>query len=789
VPDNLRQSRTLIICPAALVQNWIQELALWLPDRVKPLIGPVYTFLDSTSPQARLSIISAWHTRGGVLILSFDMLTRVFSEKNISTKTETLTTEELEQLRNMLRDPNIVIADEAHNLKNERSERSKVAQLFSTKVRLALTGSPLSNNLGDYYSMIQWVCPGFLGDSKEFAARFQEPIEQGFYADSSTYERRKAQRMLEILKEEIDPKVDRAGYEVLEGDLPPKTEFIIKVPLTDIQSRLYAEYAKFLLMNSRVTGVEITVTSLWAIVSNLGLLDNHPSLFFEKLRKGIEKGKAEDQGISPIAKSFQAGNMSSGEGTPVPSDNEFDALLQGDSSVATAEDIIEADSSVSANDDLLRRLEQLCGSDLQNIKATHHSHRLTIFLHIMTYARSCDDKVLVFSHSIDTLLYLQDLLVGRDHTCDIITGKTPPADRVKATEQFNKAEGHRVYLISGRAGSVGLNIYGANRVILFDSTFNPMWEEQAVGRAYRIGQQKPVYVYKFVSGGTYEDIVSNRTIYKQQLAQRTVDKKNLKARTTRMDAKDFLFEPRPVEQQNLTGFRANDPFIMDKILETSSQLIRSIETTETLHVEERVVFDEQVWREIQEEIELRRRKNTMPIEEYKRRLRFFEEREMREEMKAKGMMQSPSSGYAFKSPHPYSSKPLGSSLMKRIDIDDMPQSGLFPQNDPKNFITTNLSADAKNSFHNGLLQTTANLPDAIGRSPLRPIDVDNPVTNPLNQLPQSPLADKKRAPIAPMYRDNQNGQANGAVGQKQVKGVRLEVISLIDDDTPPPSPG
>ena len=98
-------------------------------------------------------------------------------------------------------------------------------------------------------------------------------------------------------------------------------------------------------------------------------------------------------------------------------------------------------------------------------------------------------------------------------------------ERQKSTKEFNVRETATVFLISTQAGGLGLNLYGANRVIIFDIKWSPMWEQQAVGRAYRLGQKKHVYVYRFRVSGTFEDSIWNNAKFKEQLQSRVVDQK------------------------------------------------------------------------------------------------------------------------------------------------------------------------------------------------------------------------------------------------------------------------
>ena len=123
-------------------------------------------------------------------------------------------------------------------------------------------------------------------------------------------------------------------------------------------------------------------------------------------------------------------------------------------------------------------------------------------------------------------------------------------------------------LISTRAGGQGLNIQSANRVIIFDFGFNPSWEEQAIGRAYRFGQTKPVFVYRFVAGGTFESNIYNTQMFKTSLASRVVDKKNPHRNAIR-NTKEYLYPPKHVKHEDLSNeLEVNlDPHVLSKIMQ------------------------------------------------------------------------------------------------------------------------------------------------------------------------------------------------------------------------------
>lgn len=213
IPKALRSSRTLILCPPGLIENWKEEFRTWRPrDTVN--VGKIYEIASIEMPTAkrrleqRLDSISSWYDSGGVLILGYQMFRNITNNTAVKGKDPPMTDEQHEQVKHqLLVGPNIVVADEVHILKNTNSGIGVAAKRFRSTSRIALTGSPLANNLQDYYAMIDWVAPKYLGDSLEFKAYYQEPIEEGTYMDSTPAEIRKSLKKLAALKREIDPKV------------------------------------------------------------------------------------------------------------------------------------------------------------------------------------------------------------------------------------------------------------------------------------------------------------------------------------------------------------------------------------------------------------------------------------------------------------------------------------------------------------------------------------------------------------------------------------------------------
>lgn len=208
VPKALRQSRTLILCPAVLIENWKDEFATWLPHHTAS-VGEVFSINAQVDTIHRTSIINRWYNGGGVLLLSYDLFTRLLRRpiQDPDLRRENAEAAYGTLRKQLLQGPNIVVADEAHKFRNPASQVAKAVKQIRTRSRIALTGSPLANNLRDYYEMIEWVAPGYLGSNVEFKAYYEEPIQAGLYADSTNFEQRRSLKKLRVLKNDIAPKV------------------------------------------------------------------------------------------------------------------------------------------------------------------------------------------------------------------------------------------------------------------------------------------------------------------------------------------------------------------------------------------------------------------------------------------------------------------------------------------------------------------------------------------------------------------------------------------------------
>ena len=139
--------------------------------------------------------------------------------------------------------------------------------------------------------------------------------------------------------------------------------------------------------------------------------------------------------------------------------------------------------------------------------------------------------------------YLDTWVPGKDYYR--MDGSTPADTRKIWCKFFNRATSHRMrlFLISTKAGGLGINLVAANRVIIFDASWNPSHDVQSIFRVFRFGQTKPVYVYRFLAKGTMEEKIYDRQVTKQSLAARVVDEHQIESHFT---MNELAGEPDPL---------------------------------------------------------------------------------------------------------------------------------------------------------------------------------------------------------------------------------------------------
>jgi SNF2 family DNA or RNA helicase len=302
-----------------------------------------------------------------------------------------------------------LVADEAQALKNPRTERAKAARGLAAEFRVAMSGTPLENHLGELWSLFALVFPGLLGSWEQFRTRFAVPIEKNRDAAASA-----------ALARVIKPFLLRRTKAEVAPELPPRTEIEVPVALSSAEAELYedARLAAVANLTKSVKNPEQRRFEVLAALTRLRLLASHPKLY--------------DQASGVASSKMQR---------------------------------------------LLELVDEL---------------------------RSEGHRALVFSQFTSHLALVRAELERVGVKLLYLDGATPAAERARLIARFQAGEAE-VFLISLKAGGTGINLTGADYVIHLDPWWNPAVEDQATDRAHRIGQDKPVTVYRLIARNTVEE--------------------------------------------------------------------------------------------------------------------------------------------------------------------------------------------------------------------------------------------------------------------------------------------
>jgi len=321
----------------------------------------------------------------------------------------------------------LVILDEAQTIKNPRAKVSTVARALRAEHRLALTGTPVENHLGELWSLFDFVQPGLLREERHFARHYRTPIEK-------EGNRQRAQ----ALAQRLAPFLLRRTKDAVAKDLPPKTEIVETLAFDDRQRDFYDGIR--LASHRRIQEV---VRQQGLARSQITILDA-----LLKLRQACCDPRLLDVG---------PGN------TDVPS----------------------------------AKLEWLA----------------TVLPELIAEGR----RILVFSQFTSMLRLIEKTVTELGIPYCLLTGETQQRAAVIARFQSGQAP---LFLISLKAGGTGLNLTAADTVIHYDPWWNPAVEAQATDRAHRIGQDKPVFVYKLIAQDTVEERIMQLQADKHELASR-----------------------------------------------------------------------------------------------------------------------------------------------------------------------------------------------------------------------------------------------------------------------------
>ncbi|XP_055845603.1 transcriptional regulator ATRX homolog isoform X2 [Episyrphus balteatus] len=564
--------RVLVISPLSTLNNWAREFIQWM-NFAKNKNVEVYDMSKYKDKNTRVFKLEEWFEEGGVCIIGYDMY-RILSNE----KTKGLRKKQKESLQKSLVNPgpDVVICDEGHLLKNEKTSLSQAVTKMHTKRRIVLTGTPLQNNLKEYYCMIQFIKPNLLGTYKEYLNRFVNPISNGQYTDSTPRDIRLMKHRSHILHKMLEACIQRRDYSVLAPYLPPKHEYVVFCTLSEKQKEIYGYYmTKQRDTISESSGVPGKGAKLFQDFQNLRRIWTHPMNLRVNSDTVIKKKMAQYDSEESM-KDFVVEDSEDSSSSDSNSSSSF-GEAEGNESKTVRSRNTRSQRDVSENDDCLEISPKDDPSewwtqfvedmDLNNI---NHSPKLVLLMTLLQRCEEIGDKVLVFSQSLQSLDVIEHFLSlidkktrGEDVEADVadfkglwrpgvdyfrLDGSRTVENRESMCKSFNNVTNlkARLFLISTRAGGLGINLVAANRVVIFDVSWNPSHDTQSIFRVYRFGQTKPCYIYRLIALGTMEQKVYERQVAKQATAKRVIDEQQISRHYNQSDLQElYSYELEP----------------------------------------------------------------------------------------------------------------------------------------------------------------------------------------------------------------------------------------------------
>lgn len=404
------KKRTLIVMPKTLIYNWENEIKKFSPN----LSCGIY-YGNSRNKN-------------------------IFEEVEVIITTYGTIRNDIEQLKDIKFD--LIVLDESQNIKNINAQTTKAIMLLDSKDRIALSGTPIENNLGELYSLFRFLNPSMFGTLDEFNQYYANPIQK----ENDT-------EAIEELKKKIYPFILRRIKKDVLKDLPDKIEKTLFIEMNSEQKKVYEERRAY---------------------------------YYSLINKQI---KTEGLGKTKFY------------------------ILQA-----------------------LNELRQLTSCpELKNPNVV--SSKREVLINGIQDAVENGHKVLVFTNYIKSIESITSDLKKRDIKYLEMTGAT--RDRQELVDLFQKDKKYKVFVMTLKTGGVGLNLTAADTIFIYDPWWNKTVENQAVDRAYRLGQDQTVFAYKLILKDTIEEKILKLQESKSQLLDNLISNEGTNLKT--LTEKDIEF--------------------------------------------------------------------------------------------------------------------------------------------------------------------------------------------------------------------------------------------------------
>ncbi|XP_040848362.1 lymphoid-specific helicase isoform X1 [Ochotona curzoniae] len=492
----------LVCGPLSTLPNWMAEFKRFTPE--------IPTMLYHGTQQERRKLVRNIHKRNGtlqihpVVITSFEIAMRD---------------------RNALQHCywKYLIVDEGHRIKNMNCRLIRELKRFNADNKLLLTGTPLQNNLSELWSLLNFLLPDVFDDLKSFESWFDITSLSETAEDIIAKERE--QNVLHMLHQILTPFLLRRLKSDVALEVPPKREVVVYAPLSKKQEIFYTAI------------VNRTIAKMFGSIEKETVELSPTGRPKRRTRKSINYSKIDDfpnelekliSQIQPeVERERTVVQMS------VPLESEVNLKLQN----------------------IMMLLRKCCNHPYlieypidpvtQEFKIDEelvtNSGKFLILDRMLPELKKRSHKVLLFSQMTRMLDILMDYCQLRDFNFSRLDGSMSYSEREKNMHSFNTDPDVFIFLVSTRAGGLGINLTAADTVIIYDSDWNPQSDLQAQDRCHRIGQTKPVVVYRLVTANTIDQKIVERAAAKRKLEKLIIHKNHFKGGQSGLNqSKNFL---------------------------------------------------------------------------------------------------------------------------------------------------------------------------------------------------------------------------------------------------------
>ncbi|KAG7276793.1 hypothetical protein CRUP_014467 [Coryphaenoides rupestris] len=495
----------LAIVPVNTLHNWLSEFNMWVPppealppDTDPSLLTPrtfkVHILNDEHKTMAaRAKVVEEWASEGGVLLMGYEMYRLLSMKKGVRALSRP--------------GPDVVICDEGHRIKNCHASTSRALKNIRTSRRVVLTGYPLQNNLMAVPGgMVDFVRPKLRW---EFSNMFERPILNGQCVDRTAQDLQLMRYRSHVLHSLLAGFVQRRGHDAAEG--PTAVQGGACDP--GAPRALYTKFMNRFQEAGSAGWLSLNPLKAFCVCCKIW---NHPDVLYEALQKE-SLANEQDLDLDDMA-SARCQNPANPKTKALESPNPIGGL--------SLNQLQEKANQVITYEWAKDIMADYDPGLLEN------SAKMVVLFQLIEESVRKGDKILVFSQSLSTLTVIEEFLAKRPvppspkssgsegtnqnwvrnlNYCRL-DGSTAASERERLINQFNDPSNTSawVFLLSTRAGCLGVNLIGANRVVVFDASWNPCHDAQAVCRVYRYGQRKPCHIYRLVCDYTLEKKIYDR---------------------------------------------------------------------------------------------------------------------------------------------------------------------------------------------------------------------------------------------------------------------------------------